>query len=278
MVISLSWPEKVLDLKERPLPDARVPLIHLVHLGPSIRECGQMWDEAFRSPSSLNPDSPIWIWKRVGEGIDKCVANEFAFGLLCLGQTSQLDESVTSLQEARRTSGRGRDSPPASRAALDSLGFMLPLKETHANQPSLPRKLHQIIFSISPWRSQILPSVEHVIWGLFVKGKQMISSYLEGARSFLQSRIFFMTTLWWCRHLRCLLNPQRNRCWEPGHFHALYIVTLLCFFEDRGTEHRERQLVSYEGHSVESMGTCMPVSKAEGFHFSTCKIGGWDHL
>ena len=78
---------------------------------------------------------------------------------------------------------------------LTALGGLCCYSRKYANQPSLPRKLHQIIFSIFPLRSQILQSVEHVIWGLFVKGKQMISSYIEGARSFLESQIFFMTTL-----------------------------------------------------------------------------------
>lgn len=39
------------------------------------------------SSFSINSDSPMWIWERAREGIYKCVINEFASGLLYLGQT-----------------------------------------------------------------------------------------------------------------------------------------------------------------------------------------------
>lgn len=128
------------------------PLIHLVHLGPSIQECRQMCDKEFRSSSSLNPDSPIWIWKRVGEGISKSMANEFAFGLFCLGQRSQIEESGTRLLGRGTSSGRGRGSPPASRAALDHSGLCCYSRKylltnptslgscTTSFSPSLPRE------------------------------------------------------------------------------------------------------------------------------------------
>lgn len=51
-----------------------------------------MWNKEFRSSFSLNSDSPEF-YLALGEGwegISKCVINEFASALLCVGKTQPI--------------------------------------------------------------------------------------------------------------------------------------------------------------------------------------------